>query len=135
MLPEYGELLGFTKKELLKFFPDKLRSTAKELNLTNSQLIEKLENEYGGFCFEETAKQKVLSPWSVLSFLSEPDRGFRPYWIESGGGIKNITQFLRTDLSLGPARFDEPITIELDGLRKPENRPQLTFLHMPDTLL
>ena len=59
---EYGQLLGFTKEELLEFFPEKLRSTAKELNLTNYQLLEKLEDEYGGFCFEETAKQKVLSP-------------------------------------------------------------------------
>lgn len=125
---EYGQLLGFTKEELLEFFPEKLRSTAKELNLTNYQLLEKLEDEYGGFCFEETAKQKVLSPWSVLSFLSEPDRGFRPYWIESGGGIKNIAQFLRTDLRLGPERFDEPITIELDGLRKPDKLSAVDIL-------
>lgn len=116
--PEYGELVGFTKKELLKFFPEKLRNTAKELNLPASELLEKLEKEYGGFCFEETASQKVLSTWSVLSFLSEPDRGFKPYWIESGGGIKNIAQFLMTDL--GPERFDEPISIELNGLRKPD---------------
>lgn len=118
--PEFGLLLGFTKKELLKFFPEKLRNTAKELNLPTSELLEKLEKVYGGFCFEKTANQLVLAPWSVLSFLSEPERGFKPFWIESGGGIKNIAQFLMTDLDLGPEQFDEPITIELNGLRKPD---------------
>ena len=37
--PEYGQLLGFTKKELLKIFPEKLRNTAKELNLPTSELL------------------------------------------------------------------------------------------------
>lgn len=126
--PEYGKLLGFTKEELPKFFPEKLHSAAKESNLLDSELLGKLEKEYGGFCFEETASQKVLSPWSVLSFLSEPDRGFRPYWVESGGGIKSVEQFLTSEVLLGQEKFDEPITIEFEDLSRPGKLSALDLL-------
>ena len=116
--PDYGQLLGFTKKELLKFLPENLHSATKELTLPASELLEKMEKEFGGFCFEETASHLVMAPWSVLSFLAEPDRGFRPYWIESGGGIKNIAQFLMSDPNLNSERFDATIAIGFDELHQ-----------------
>lgn len=101
--PRFGSLLGFTAEEVRKYFAPFLADACNELQMTESELLEKLTENYGGYCFDYMAKSSVMSPWSLLRFLDNPDMGFRNYWFESGGGSAVLRKFLRPD-SLGDSR-------------------------------
>lgn len=83
--PEYGVLLGYSHEEVEKYFGEYLSYSSKVLGKERNQLLDELVDHYDGFCFEETATQKVFSPWSLLQFFSAPVRGLKDYWFESGG--------------------------------------------------
>jgi len=74
LLPQFGTLLGFTVEEVAHYFKDYLVNAAEQLGMEERQLLKELEVYYDGYCFEETAKHHVFSPWPILSFLSSPHR-------------------------------------------------------------
>lgn len=59
---EYGSLLGYTHREVERYFSGYLDNSAKLLGRKRSELFADLTKNYDGFCFERTAKQKVLLP-------------------------------------------------------------------------
>ena len=77
MSPRYGSLLGYTHSEVKEYFSDYLLRASKLLGLDEMRLLDDLTKQYDGFCFEETARQKVFAPWSLLKFMAEPERGPR----------------------------------------------------------
>lgn len=114
--PEYGALLGFTREEVQKHFGAFLESASQVLQKDKPKLVEKLAEYYDGFCFEETAKQTVFSPWSLLKFLSSPDRGFKDYWFESGGHSSVLLQYLRSSSLRNPEEYGKDQTLPLNVL-------------------
>ena len=95
--PTYGALVGYTQKELEHYFKDYLENAVTELNedlgedkYTYDSLIEALKLNYDGYSFDEDCECHVYNPWSILNFLSEPQRGFKPYWLETGGAKPSL---------------------------------------------
>ena len=95
--PTYGALVGYTQDEVEHYFKDYLENAVTELNddlgaekYTYSSLIEELKVNYDGYSFDERCRNHVYNPWSILNFLSEPQRGFKPYWLETGGAKPSL---------------------------------------------
>lgn len=111
--PEYGALLGFTHEELQKYFGAFLESASQVLQKDKPKLVEELAEYYDGFCFEETAKQTVFSPWSLLKFFSSPDCGFKDYWFESGGRLSVLLKHLQSNSLRNPEEYGKDKTLPL----------------------
>ena len=71
-------IAGFTREELVKYFRgsiDRAVSSSKgipEEDVTDEQreeLLDSLSEECGGYCFDETGRVKVYSPFSVIRFF------------------------------------------------------------------
>ena len=82
MMPKYAEICGYTADELNNYFPDYLKETAEEMEISVEELIERMRHYYNGFCFDREAKARLYNPFSTLLFFDEKD--FTNYWIESG---------------------------------------------------
>ena len=74
------------------------------LNLS-FDILDDLTKQYDGFCFEETARQKVFAPWSLLKFMAEPERGLKNYWFESGGKSSVLIQYMKTHILSNPKDY------------------------------
>ena len=94
----YSQLIGFTKDEIRKFYFDYLKlATAYEYNInednvTDEQLesmLDKLAQNYDGYCFDEDYEKKVFSTWSVNNFFQNVYKKkkiqFGEYWYSNGG--------------------------------------------------
>ena len=82
LMPEYAEICGYTEEEIIRYFPDYLDEAAKYMNISTSELIEKMRYYYNGFAFDRNASVKLYNPFSTLLFLGE--RFFFNYWIDTG---------------------------------------------------
>lgn len=103
--PKYGSLLGYTYKEVQQYFAEYLNKAAEIQNTRLYELLETLTDHYDGFCFEETAEQKVFAPWSLLKFSSSPERGFKDYWFESGGKPSVLVKYLQSHSLRNPEAY------------------------------
>ena len=95
--PTYGAIVGYTQAELENYFKDYIEYAANALNkkektdkYTYELILEELKNNYDGYSFDEECEWHVYNPWSILNFLSEPQRGFKPYWLETGGAKPSL---------------------------------------------
>ena len=99
---KYGKICGLTKGEIEKYFTPHLEDTAKEMNISLENLMDKVKKYYDGFCFD--GEQYLYNPYSLILFLGQRD--FLNYWIGTGTSsvlvnyLKNrnltIEQFRRT---------------------------------------
>ena len=140
--PEYGELLGYTKKEIEKCFPEYLAYALSQINnaaprnhketYSHQSLVQALVDHYDGFCFDEKASSHVFAPWSVLNFLSYPSDGFKNYWIESGGVSTWLENWIAHNGAINPEKFDTPTTVdtfELGSASRPTDIPVEVLLY------
>ena len=95
--PTYGALVGYTQEELEHYFKDYLENAVTELNedlgedkYTYDSLIEALKLNYDGYSFDEDCEWHVYNPWSILNFLKNPQEGFLPYWLTTGGAKPSL---------------------------------------------
>lgn len=114
--PRYGSLLGYTHSEVKEYFSDYLLRASKLLGLDEMRLLDDLTKQYDGFCFEETARQKVFAPWSLLKFMAEPERGLKNYWFESGGKSSVLIQHMKTHILSNPEDYAKTKSIALSHL-------------------
>lgn len=114
--PAYGSLLGYTHKEVQDYFSEYLSCASEKLGFEKEKLFKELTAHYDGFCFEETAKQKVFAPWSLLHFFSAPERGLKDYWFESGGKPSVIVKYLRSHALRAPEDYGNEKSISLNAL-------------------
>ena len=91
---KYGTLLGYTDDEVRKYFTPFVENAAKVLGINSDECFDKLKLNYDGFCFDDKASTHVYTPWSVLSFLSAPEKGFRNYWYSSGGQSSLLLNYI-----------------------------------------
>lgn len=119
MLPQYGALLGYTESEINHYFGPHIEKASRDLGISKPELLNELKLNYNGFCFEETASQTVYCPWSVLSFLAQPQRGFKNYWSATGGLPTVLMQYLKHHSLRDPADFDTPVPVALEELATP----------------
>lgn len=86
-------------------------------NITAEEVFSELKRNYDGFAFDEKASIRVYCPWSVLCFLSRPDRGFQNYWFESGGQPTVLLRYLKNHALQSPIAYKQSIIYSLSGLR------------------
>ena len=101
----YGSLVGFTAEEIKYYFADYLKYAADQLKLPYEEIIIRLHDKYGGYCFDDHAINHVCQPWSVLQFLSSPDLEFQKYWIQSGGSVTYLQRYLRSPALTTPLNY------------------------------
>ena len=105
----YSQMIGFTRDEIKKFYIDYLKLAASYENncsvddVTNTQiesLLDRLAQNYDGYCFDEDYEKKVFSTWSVNTFLqSVVDKKkvqFGEYWYDNGGLPSILVNYLKT---------------------------------------
>ena len=76
MSEEYGEIVGYTQKELEDYFSEWLEITAQKKSMSKKELLDKIKEYYDGFSFDGITR--VYNPFSVLKFFKE--KYFYNYW-------------------------------------------------------
>lgn len=117
--PEYGSIVGFTAQELKDYFSGYIENAARQLETEPEALLQRLIGYYDGYCFEKTATVKVMNPWSVMSFLIYPERGFRDHWFQTGGQPSLLKDLLRSGLLKDPKNFTAVKSVPLGQLGGP----------------
>ena len=77
-------------------------------------MLLRLTGYYDGYCFEKTATVRVMNPWSILSFLIYPTRGFRDHWFQTGGQPSILKEFFRSGSLKDPKNFTAVKSIPLE---------------------
>ena len=76
----FGDIAGYTQSELEYYFADWLNATAKVMNISRDELIERLREYYDGFSFD--GHTRLYNPFSILQCLNKGE--LRNYWYTSG---------------------------------------------------
>ena len=92
LIPKYAKICGYTEEEIIRYFPDYLEDTAKQMHISTEELIGKMRHYYNGFSFDSNAQIKLYNPFSTLLFFA--DQLFLNYWIDSGRP-KFIAEYLK----------------------------------------
>ena len=105
----YSQMIGFTRDEIKKYYIDYLKLASSYGNncsvddVTDTQiesLLDRLAQNYDGYCFDEFYKKKVFSTWSVNKFfqsvVSNKFVYFGEYWYDNGGLPSILVNYLKT---------------------------------------
>ena len=130
----YSQMIGFTRDEIKKFYIDYLKLAASYENncnvdeVTDTQiesLLDRLAQNYDGYCFDEDYEKKVFCTWSVNSFLqSVVDKKkvqFGEYWYDNGGLPSILANYLQTHKlnALDYIDKDKTINIKVNDFKNP----------------
>ncbi|MBQ7501745.1 AAA family ATPase [bacterium] len=77
---QYGDLTGYTQRELEAYFEEWISFTAEKKKLSRSEILENLKEYYDGFSFD--GETRLYNPYSILSYFATGD--LNNYWYESG---------------------------------------------------
>ena len=104
----YSQLIGFTRDEIKKYYIDYLKLASSYENncsvdvVTEPQIeamLDKLEEQYGGYCFDEDYEKKVFNTLSVNDFFHSVVANkfvyFDEYWYDNGGVPKILSDFVK----------------------------------------
>ena len=130
----YSQMIGFTRDEIKKFYIDYLKLAASYENncsvddVTDTQiesLLDRLAQNYDGYCFDEDYEKKVFCTWSVNTFLqSVVDKKkvqFGEYWYDNGGLPSILANYLQTHKlnALDYIDKDKIINIKVNDFKNP----------------
>ena len=130
----YSQMIGFTRDEIKKYYIDYLKLAASYENnctvdnVTEAQiesLLDRLAQNYDGYCFDEDYEKKVFCTWSVNTFLqSVVDKKkvqFGEYWYDNGGLPSIIANYLQTHKlnALDYIDKDKTINIKVNDFKNP----------------
>ncbi|WP_298745154.1 AAA family ATPase [uncultured Sutterella sp.] len=113
---KYGTLLGYTEKEVETYFSEYLDNAADVRGMSRREVLDRLRENYDGYCFDEAVSTHVYAPWSVMSFLSAPEDGFKCYWYDSAGKPSVLVNFLKRHGVFDFKRLDEEVRLEMSEL-------------------
>ena len=130
----YSQMIGFTRDEIKKFYIDYLKLAASYENncnvdeVTDTQiesLLDRLAQNYDGYCFDEFYKKKVFSTWSVNKFfqsvVSNKFVYFGEYWYDNGGLPSILANYLQIHKlnALDYIDKDKTINIKVNDFKNP----------------
>ena len=130
----YSQMIGFTRDEIKKYYIDYLKLAASYENnctvdnVTEAQiesLLDRLAQNYDGYCFDEFYKKKVFSTWSVNKFFQSAVSNkfvyFGEYWYDNGGLPSILVNYLKTHElnSFDYLNKENPITIPVNDFMNP----------------
>ena len=131
---DVSTIIGFTRDEIRKYYKDyinlavSLDQKIPEEQVTEAQIdlfLDRLAEEYDGYCFDEEYIHKVYSTWSVNTFFEKLGRTklvrFGDYWYKNGGIPSILANYLKThtinledyakDLKVRISDFDNPASL------------------------
>ena len=107
--PPVSTVTGFTREEIRKYYIDYINLAVSldkgipEEQVTEAErdtLLDRLSEEYDGYCFDKFYQNKVFSTWSVNSFFQEVIENrkinFGDYWYDNGGMPSILAKYLET---------------------------------------
>lgn len=116
LLRKYGTLLGYTEEEISQYFGDYLERAARVGSADVREILERIRENYDGYCFDEATATHVYSPWSVMSYLTAPEDGFKCYWYNSAGKPSIVENLLRRQGMLDVSILEKQQTINIRNL-------------------
>ena len=76
----YGDIVGYTQRELENYFNEWLEDIADKMKLTRKELLERLKDYYDGFSFDGITR--LYNPFSIMQCLAKGR--LSNYWYVSG---------------------------------------------------
>ena len=123
----YSQLIGFTRDEIRTYYIDYLKLAASYDNhisqseVTSSQVeavLDRMAEQYNGYCFDRYAKKTVFSTWSVNNFLQEVSQSsechYGDYWYENGGLPSILVNYLNSHKLTSMDYLTEDGTIDVN---------------------
>ena len=80
MAKDYSQLLGYTEKEIIKYYKNYLNDLNNEFGFSENETMEKIKKWYDGYSWD--GKYFVYNPFSILNLLKS--RSFENFWFETG---------------------------------------------------
>lgn len=134
-----ADLMGYTREEIRENFADPIAVVIKKLYGVDilrpdldaqlkdryiDALLDRLADEYDGYCFDENYQTKVYSTWSVNNFFLENVRNeqvrFGDYWYDNGGVPSILSEYLNgNDLDVSSYAGAESITSPASNFLNP----------------
>ena len=114
--PQFHNLLGFTREEILFNFKDQIKTIAVCQKKTEDQLISELEQHYNGYRYNFQAKETLYNAFVIQNYFKSGGE-LRNYFAESGG-----TGILLRSLN---QQTIEDLRIYLDLLSDPAKRVEM----------
>ena len=72
--PEFAGLAGLAEAELREGFGEILAAVARKLGLAVDEVVERLRERCGGYCFDDAGMVRLFRPASVIACLREAER-------------------------------------------------------------
>ena len=114
--PRYGTFLGYSEDDIRTYFSGYLNRASQRLNLSPDDVLDRMRENYDGYCFDQLAGTHVYAPWSVMKFLDAPELGFSNYWMKSGGSLTLLEKYLHSHALKSPTEYGEEQTVGCDEL-------------------
>ena len=134
----YSQMIGFTRDEIKKFYIDYLRlGVSYEKHIEESEvtdedienLLDRMAEQYDGYCFDRFFENRVFSTYSVNNFLqsivNDERVVFGDYWYEAGGVPSILKNYLQSH-EINLEKFqDSEISISYDAFMNPTTLPSM----------
>ena len=114
--PRYGTFLGYSEDDIRTYFSGYLNRASQRLNLSPDDVLDRMRENYDGYCFDQQASTHVYAPWSVMKFLDAPELGFSNYWMKSGGTLTLLEKYLHSHALKSPTEYGEEQAVGCDEL-------------------
>ena len=101
---QFNDIVGYTQTELEYFFNDRITNVALKLKITETELLERLQEYYDGFSFD--GKTRLYNPFSIMQCLKKEE--FNNYWYESGSP-SFIVEYMKTHKIQDPEEYRHKI--------------------------
>lgn len=100
------------------------------MGLSQTRLMAKLIEHYGGFCFDKNAQQRVFCPESLLLFLQDRSHAFENYWNKGAAQPSALMKHIVKRKLQKPLDFSQTVLMDPSGVL-----PKNYELMNPDALL
>lgn len=114
--PRYGTFLGYSEDDIRTYFSGYLNRASQRLNLSPDDVLDRMRENYDGYCFDQQASTHVYAPWSVMKFLDAPELGFSNYWMKSGGTLTLLEKYFHSHALKSPTEYGEEQAVGCDEL-------------------
>ena len=116
LYPGFGTLLGYSEDDIRTYFAGYLARAAERLKLPANEVLNRMRENYDGYCFDMLVSTHVYAPWSVMRFFAAPELGFSNYWMKSGGTLTLLEKYLHSHALKSPTEYGEEQIIACDEL-------------------
>ena len=125
MTKKYGDIVGYTQKELEDNFSAWIENTSLDKSINKQELLDKIKDYYDGFSFDGITR--VYNPFSVLNFFDEGE--FRNYWYDSATP-SFLAKYLQNHKIKDQKEFiQKKVSINFTNSKEIENASVESFLY------